>query len=78
MGCSTSKYTVDSRKLDDSIHVALRRDKKYKGDDVTCFVPRAAHPLWIQQKVYTQNAIDDSTINSSTCESEEEATCNTN
>jgi hypothetical protein len=65
MGCSTSKHTIGFRDLDDSIHVAS-----------SCFVPRVPHPLLIA-KQYEQSDVDDSTMNSSMCESEEEAACNT-
>jgi hypothetical protein len=49
MGCATSKddINVESR-LDDSVHVAFKRDAKRdakKGTAPKCYVPRAPHPL---------------------------------
>jgi hypothetical protein len=71
MGCSTSKHIIGH--LDDSMHVALKRDKK-KRNTPTCFVPRATHPLLVSKK--NQHCdVDDSTTKTSTCESEE-AACN--
>jgi hypothetical protein len=68
MGCSTSKDAVDSPKyLDDSIHVALNRDKK-KGNAHACYVPRAPHPLLVSRQYQQQHS--NSTI---TCESDEAA-----
>jgi hypothetical protein len=68
MGCSTSKDAVDSPMyLDDSIHVALNRDKM-KGNAHACYVPRAPHPLLVSRQYQQQHS--NSTI---TCESEEAA-----
>jgi hypothetical protein len=67
MGCITSKHTID--RLEDSMHVALKRDKK-KRNTPTCFVPRATHPLLVPKK-YQHCVVDESTMTSASCNSDE-------
>jgi hypothetical protein len=61
MGCTTSKHTIDSWQIDDSLHVALNRDKK---NAHKCYIPRAPHPLLMAE-------LDDSTMKTSCCESDD-------
>jgi hypothetical protein len=63
MGCATSKHNIGSWRIDDSVHVALNRDKK-KGNAPKCYIPRAPHPLMMAK-------IDDSTMVLSCCESDD-------
>jgi hypothetical protein len=68
MGCATSKHTID--RLEDSVHVALKRDKKRGGNASIHYTPRAPHPL-LMPKLSPNIIVDDSTMRLSCCESDE-------
>jgi hypothetical protein len=70
MGCITSKHTIDPWRLEDSVHVALNRDKKKGGNAPINYIPRAPHPL-LMAKQYPNIVVDDSTMKLSCCESDE-------
>jgi hypothetical protein len=63
MGCTTSKHTIDSWQIDDSLHVALNRDKK-KGNAPKSYIPRAPHPFLMAK-------LDDSAMMLTCCESDD-------
>jgi hypothetical protein len=68
MGCAPSKHTIATWRIDDSVHVALKRDKK--GNAPKHYTPRAPHPLLMPKK-YPNTIVDDSTMKTSCCESDE-------
>jgi hypothetical protein len=71
MGCVTSKHIIFH--LDDSLHVALKRDKKKDSAASRHYTPRAPHPLLVPKKL-TNSMVDDSTTRTTSCyESDENA-----
>jgi hypothetical protein len=66
MGCTTSKHTIHSWGIDDSVHVALKRDSTKKGNAPKCYMPRAPHPLFMAK-------LDDSTMKTSYHGSDDDA-----
>jgi hypothetical protein len=66
MGCAASKHTIATWQIEDSVHVALNRDKK-NGNVSKHYIPRAPHPL------IANSIVDDSTMKTSCCESEDNA-----
>lgn len=67
MGCASSKHTI--WRIDDNVHVALNRDKK-NGNAPRQYTPRAPHPL-LMPKRSANILVDDSTMKTSCCESED-------
>lgn len=70
MGCQTSKHTIGAWYLEDSVHVALSRDKKANGNAPKGYIPRAPHPLLVPKDSST--LVDDNTMKTHFCGYESE------